>query len=1835
MNQLSPRLTLTVLLTLISSLIYTQETKAQITPDNSLGTENSTVRQDNINNLPSDVIEGGASRGSNLFHSFQEFNVREGRGAYFGNLDVIRNIFTRVTGGNVSNILGTLGVLGNANLYLINPNGIMFGPNARLDMRGAFVGSTADSLIFNNNFEFSASNPDILPLLTVDIPIGLRFRQQSATINSSANLSTPNNLTLQGGNLNLTGSIIAGGDLTLEAQNNLTIRDTIENPFIAVSGKDLLIQGNNIDIFILNNPNSAIASYGNLTLKSPNPVIGDAHYWGGGNFRIENLDSSLGNLQSIKDPVIHTGGDVSIGAYEGASLHIIAGGSVTIPNYLLINSADAEYGLQETITLSNGQQINIDGKNNPTLDIRAGVSPEFIGEPFLEGIGSFIEPLEFPDNPSSADINVGTIIFRNAEDINEKITGNVFLTNQYQPNLNLQGNITTNASIYNPNLELDNVAIETGNNNNGGMVVIDSKRNVDIDGRILAKSSNFGGEVTINSTDTVSLTNTNTNSDEITEINVRSSGGGNININTNNLTMSGGTNRIRAGIDEGLGNPQAQGGDININATGIVTLEGDSFISNWLTNSSQGNAGNTYIKADSILANAGGITSNVDTNAQGNGGNIFIDTKSLTLENGGNISANTFGIGNAGTINITATEGMTLNNGYISNNVENAGAGNTGGITIDTSTLTLENGAKITTDIFGKGNAGDININSNSLDIINSSLIRSTIFSGEGERNTGKIKIDAGSITILGDSGIGSTVGDGQLGNSRGIEINTNTLDLVNGNIVSSVGGTGNSGDININANQTINLLEDSKIWSQNSGTGSAGAINLMAKDSIKLQGIDTIVSEINSSVTEGGNAGKITINTGSLDITTGIIWSQVNFGAIGDSLGIEINTNSLNLNNYLSNISTVNWGSGKAGDITINANGGQVKLSEGGGISSQINGSGRGGNISITANSLEISSINTSLDSLIQSNADSIYTQGVSGKIKIDTGSLIINHGYISNRIGGDSIGNSQGIEIKTNSLLLENGAYLNSSTEGKGNAGLIDITANDGMTLRGENQGKPSYISSQVNSTPNITAEGNSEGITINTSNLTLEDGAYINASTFGKGNAGIINITATDITLKGINNLGIPSSIESMIGLNGEGYSNGIIIDTNTLSLEEGAFITTSTFGQGNAGNINITARVQVSISGTYFDTLSNRNFGGILAYTITTGEAGDIAINTPIFNISEGAGVEAFTQGEGDAGSITINSPQIVNLGKDSQIVVETSAAGKPGQINLTTDTLNIGTDAQLSATATKDSTNLQGGGSINLNTQNLNIAGRLGIFAETQGETPAGNLTINPNDNNSNLNIQFTDNGFISARTTSIGDGGSITLTAPENIDISGLGSITAETSGEGNAGNINIVTENLTIREGVEIRANTSNLGDSGNITLSVLNLNLDNATIEALTTNQGNPGSILISNSGNQANQVNLGNNSTISTEINGEGDRENAQSANITLNSDNLNLDNSKITASTNANRDAGEITVNANNLTTTNQSNIETNTSSSGNAGDIILNLQDNLSLNNSKIAASTSSNSTGKGGDIIINSPPVINLEDNASITVNSQGEGDGGNIFLTTQNLTLNNQSTISATTASGEGGNIILNVSDTLRQRNNSPISATAGGTGNGGNITIDTEYFIGSENSGITANAFEGNGGNINITAKGIFRDLDSPITASSELGVDGVVQTNTPEVDPSRGLVNLPNNVVDPNTLIAQNVCRKGNQSEFTVRGKGGLPSSPEQLSGDNEIEVNLVEGTQQSSETELKSSQNVTPKERKIIPAQGWVKNEKGEFVLVAYTNENAVNRNVNSPVTCPAN
>lgn len=159
-------ITLTSCLAIASSGNYAW---AQISSDGTVGSQVSSPRPGAF------LINGGATRGSNLFHSFSEFSVPSNGFAYFNNLTSIQNIITRVTGGSISNIDGLIRANGTANLFFLNPNGIIFGPNAKLKIGGSFLASTANSLNFADGTKFSATATQTTPLLSVAVPLGLQY----------------------------------------------------------------------------------------------------------------------------------------------------------------------------------------------------------------------------------------------------------------------------------------------------------------------------------------------------------------------------------------------------------------------------------------------------------------------------------------------------------------------------------------------------------------------------------------------------------------------------------------------------------------------------------------------------------------------------------------------------------------------------------------------------------------------------------------------------------------------------------------------------------------------------------------------------------------------------------------------------------------------------------------------------------------------------------------------------------------------------------------------------------------------------------------------------------------------------------------------------------------------------------------------------------------------------------------------------------------------------------------------------------------------------------------------------------------------------------------------------------------------------------------------------------------------------------------------------------------------------------------------------------------------------------------------------------------------------
>jgi large exoprotein involved in heme utilization and adhesion len=329
-----------------------------------------------------------------------------------------------------------------------------------------------------------------------------------------------------------------------------------------------------------------------------------------------------------------------------------------------------------------------------------------------------------------------------------------------------------------------------------------------------------------------------------------------------------------------------------------------------------------------------------------------------------------------------------------------------------------------------------------------------------------------------------------------------------------------------------------------------------------------------------------------------------------------------------------------------------------------------------------------------------------------------------------------------------------------------------------------------------------------------------------------------------------------------------------------------------------------------------------------------------------------------------------------------------------------------------------------------------------------------------------------------------------------------------------------------------------------------------------------------------------------------------------------------------------DAGDLRIATGRLSVRDGGRVTAGTSGKGQGGTLTVIASNSVDVNgisgeDSPSLLTTRTESTGAAGDLIIETGELT-IQDRAQVSVSSTGTGKAGNLQLTSGNLLLDHQGKLTAETLSGNGGDMRLQVQDLLLLRRNSQISTSAGTAqtgGDGGNITLNTPFIVAvpKENSDITANAYTGKGGNIQITSSGLFgiqfRSQLTPlsdITASSTFGIQGSVQINTSGVDPSRGLTNLPTNVVDASNQIAQTCSPSGGkvtQNEFIITGRGGLPDNPSEVLSTDAVWTDLrtppAVNTIQSQESVTNPQTSQTP----IVEANGWVINNRGQVVLTA--------------------
>jgi filamentous hemagglutinin family protein len=815
---------------------------AQITPDVTLSNNSSRITPNvNIKGSAADRIDGGVIRGANLFHSFREFNVGESQRVYFANPTGISNILTRVTGSNISNILGTLGVNGSANLFFINPNGILFGNNARLDVAGSFVASTANSFVFGNGLEFSATNPQApSSLLTVN-PSALLFNQITAAPiqNNSVALAGFNKSGSEALGLRVADSqslLLVGGNISMDGGRLNAFGGRVELGGLASAGTvGLNIDGNNLslsfpqrvqraDVSLINRAqiNVRTDNGGSIAINAQNLELSERSSLRAGiGFRLGSTDSKAGNIEvnatgavNLRDGSLISNAILDGATGKGGDINITAG------SFALTNAATVL-----TSTFGQGDAGNV------TLQAQDGIA--FIN-------GSYIGTSGLAQgNAGNVTISTeGTIVFDALDSPKPDITG-VF-SGVESNSVGDGGNIYINAAsvslVNGANIRNQN----SGKLGNAGNVIIQARDSVSFDGVSIDKSSTSGvfsflGSNTVGRGGNISITTGTlsvTNGAEIASSTYGQGDAGNITIDASN-TVSFDNSTVFSRVEE---KARGQGGDIHISAKSL-SLNNDAQL--LASNFGQGSAGSIIIDTiDAVFldGNRSRALSTLEKTGEGRGGDIRITTRALSLTNGAQLASSSDGNGNAGNIIINAQETVSLSGDdtIAFSTLDDDGKGRGGDINITTASLSLTNGAQLAASTFGKGNAGNVNIDAQN----------TVTFAGVGRNGL--------------FSGAFSSVEPGAVGDGGNINITTGSLSFNSGFLSASSSGEGKAGNIKVEAD-SIRLDRGGIVSLTTSGDG--GDIVISAKDIFLLRR-ESLISTTAGIAQAGGNGGNITINT-------------------------------------------------------------------------------------------------------------------------------------------------------------------------------------------------------------------------------------------------------------------------------------------------------------------------------------------------------------------------------------------------------------------------------------------------------------------------------------------------------------------------------------------------------------------------------------------------------------------------------------------------------------------------------------------------------------------------------------------------------------------------------------------------------------------------------------------------------------------------------------------------------------------------------------------------------------------------------------------------------------
>ena len=874
----------------------------------------------------------GQIRGGNLFHSFGTFSVQPGQSATFTDSQVapISNVLGRITGGESSFINGTLrSTISGANLFLFNPSGIAFGPNAALDVPAAFHASTADYLRFADGAKFHANlNSD--SVLTVAPPVAFGFLSSAPAAISVDNallaVKPGNTLSLVGGNVSVTASTVRAAGGRINVASVASPGEVIPSAPETAAALDLegfsglgsvrVSQGANLSV--------SAAAAGTVLLRSGRLVVDNAG--------INANSSGAGSAAPVAIDVAVTGELlVNAGGIQASTQGAATGGEVRLSAGSLKGTNGAFLGGQ---TFGNGKGGNVAVSVGALELVNGGVILTSTGGP-AEG-GEVSVRADQIALTGSSDPRFATGILANTSG-----TGSAGNLKVDAKGLVMNGNTSISSATFGPG-SARSVTV-----NVDGPISIRGSLNPNIFTGIFANTfgSGHGAALSVSSR---SLSMSQRGSIQAGSFSTGDASGASV--KTGHLEMSGGSG-ILTGSIFGAGDA----GRLAVSADTIVITgvrsspnpmesltEFTGFSSATGVNGKAG--GEIQITANGItMSEKAGITT--VSRGAGRAGDISVAVGDLRISSQSQIVSSAFGTGHGGNITVRAgtliVEGAGAPLGTRDSVVSAIGSqaafegGDAGSITIFSNRLEVLDGAKISVDTFGAGKGGTLRIEAGSVLVsgINQALDAHLASIQGGNRDSARAAILATSA--------GSFLGEAATGNAGSIHISAGELRLTQGGSLSSTTNTpGAGGSIDVIADRVTveagSLVTAKSRFSPQAG--KAGDISIQAQDSLRIA-----ASEVSTGA-ERAPGGAIKLSGRTITIEDGAIVTAKAGGA-GNAGDISIAaSDALSISHSVVSTEATQ---ADGGNITLAAPS-MMRLADSTVSTSVGTGQGKGGNISI-----------------------------------------------------------------------------------------------------------------------------------------------------------------------------------------------------------------------------------------------------------------------------------------------------------------------------------------------------------------------------------------------------------------------------------------------------------------------------------------------------------------------------------------------------------------------------------------------------------------------------------------------------------------------------------------------------------------------------------------------------------------------------------------------------------------------------------------------------------------------------------------------------------------------